>query len=250
MHVSPEASGGLTPSSDALITKFIEHDLHEGREGLDALSRRSGERNIECSVHLIPGRPADAVAKHVEDAGCDLVVVGTHGRSGLESLLLGSVAEKIVRSASAPTLCVRAGAAIAPGSTLVYGEDFTSTANREQVAALAKSLDATLVAVHAIEVTASAASGSGFTAPPELIDASLREAAERFWELSGEYGVETETEVSIGSASKAICDQARRRNASLVVTGTSSRKGLERWMLGSVAEKTLRRAPCSVLVLR
>lgn len=250
VHVCPEASHSLTPSSDALISNYLEHANHEGRAGLQALADLSGKRDVECSVHLESGRPDAVIARCVEETGSDWVVVGTHGRSGVQSLLVGSVALKIVRSSPVPILCVRAGAALGAGGAVVYGEDFGSPENRDAAAGVARSLDAPLVVVHAVELAGGVMADVTFQASPRLIDATVQEAREHLEELSSVYGEGAELEVEFGPAAGAICDQARRRNASLVVTGTASRRGLERWMLGSVAERTLQHAPCSVLVLR
>jgi nucleotide-binding universal stress UspA family protein len=250
IHVGPEAPHVLMPSRDALVASYVEHAHHEARAGLDALAERCRRRNVECAVHLASGRPDLAVARRAEETGSDWVVVGTHGRSVLQSLWLGSVAEKIVRSSPATVLCVRSCAPLGPGGIVVYGEDFGSSENRRAAAAVARSLDAHIVAVHAIELAGGIMANASFTPPPALIDSCVGEARERLEELCCEYGEGAEVDVCLGAAARAICDLARRRNASLIVTGTASRKGLERWMLGSVAERTLRHAPCSVLVLR
>jgi nucleotide-binding universal stress UspA family protein len=57
--------------------------------------------------------PADAVAKYAKEARIDLIVIGTHGRSGMSRLLLGSVAERVVRTAPCPVLTVHRDAPVA-----------------------------------------------------------------------------------------------------------------------------------------
>ena len=60
-------------------------------------------------AEVVDGSPASAVLEHAEKLGAELIVVGTHGRTGLSRLALGSVAEHVVRSAGCPVLVVRAG---------------------------------------------------------------------------------------------------------------------------------------------
>ena len=58
-------------------------------------------------VALVVGHPADAIVRIAQERGVDLIVMGTHGRTGLQHVLLGSVAEKVVRLAPCPVLTVR-----------------------------------------------------------------------------------------------------------------------------------------------
>lgn len=250
IHVCAEPGEALFPSGNALITHLLDQQHREAREGLDVLQERARARAVKSRIHVQAGRPDTTVARCVEETDADWVVVGTHGRSGIQSLLIGNVAEKIVRSSPVSVLCVRPGWTGKAGGTIVFGEDFVSEENRRTVAELARLLEAHLVAVHGVELPAAVMADTSFSPPPALLESSVSEARERLAELAGDYGPGAETVVSLGSASAALCDQARRRNASLIVTGTASRHGVERWMLGSVAEKTLRHAPCSVLVLK
>jgi nucleotide-binding universal stress UspA family protein len=64
-------------------------------------------------VHVATGEPADAIVRLATDLGVDLIVMGTHGRTGLQHVILGSVAEKVVRHAPCPVLTVRHRAASA-----------------------------------------------------------------------------------------------------------------------------------------
>lgn len=63
--------------------------------------------DIPCEYHLLDGNPADAVVDCAKNENVDLIVLGTHGRTGLSRLVMGSVAEKIVRNAHCPVLTVK-----------------------------------------------------------------------------------------------------------------------------------------------
>ena len=58
-------------------------------------------------VEVAVGHPADTIVRVAQERGADLIVMGTHGRTGLQHVLLGSVAEKVVRLAPCPVLTVR-----------------------------------------------------------------------------------------------------------------------------------------------
>ncbi|MBN4054225.1 universal stress protein [Nitrospira defluvii] len=74
---------------------------------LDNLFKKLVEQDISVKSELAQGLPYRELIKKAEDYGADLIVVGTHGRSAIEHLLMGSVAEKVVRLATCPVLTVR-----------------------------------------------------------------------------------------------------------------------------------------------
>jgi nucleotide-binding universal stress UspA family protein len=84
------------------------------RRELDAFVESLAERAILCDGAIRFGDPAHEIVAYLEESGCELVVVGTHGRAGLSRWLLGSVAERIVRTAPVPVLTVRAASADEP----------------------------------------------------------------------------------------------------------------------------------------
>lgn len=81
---------------------------HESRRELDAFLATLGARAPEYSGVVVFGEPWHAIVTYAEESECDLVVIGTHGRAGLSRWLLGSVAEKVVRTSHVPVLTVRA----------------------------------------------------------------------------------------------------------------------------------------------
>jgi len=76
-------------------------------EKLTALLTRADRTRFSATTAVIFGRPAAAIADYATENGSDLIVMGTHGRGGVTHLLLGSVAERVIRSAPCPVLTVR-----------------------------------------------------------------------------------------------------------------------------------------------
>lgn len=97
----PEAVGALL---DAEAQKAIRDHFRRELEGL--AGRHSGH-GIEVEAKLVEGFPHPVIVETAEDVGADLIVLATHGRSGLSHLLLGSVAEKVVRTSTIPVCTVR-----------------------------------------------------------------------------------------------------------------------------------------------
>ncbi|WP_129115881.1 universal stress protein [Halegenticoccus tardaugens] len=79
----------------------------EARATLDGIEATASENGIDVVTTVAEGRPYEEILAYADEAGIDLVVMGTHGRSGLDRYLIGSVTERVVRAADAPVLTVR-----------------------------------------------------------------------------------------------------------------------------------------------
>ena len=79
----------------------------EGEAALDRVEDRAGDVTTERA--LVEGTPGAEIVEYAENEGCDLIVMGTHGRGGIDRLLLGSVAQRVVRTSEVPVLTVRVG---------------------------------------------------------------------------------------------------------------------------------------------
>jgi nucleotide-binding universal stress UspA family protein len=76
------------------------------QESLSALAAAVRARGIECQTKTVEGNPCDEIVDHAAKIGADLIVMGSHGRTGLGRVLLGSVAEKVLHRATCPVLVV------------------------------------------------------------------------------------------------------------------------------------------------
>ena len=81
----------------------------DGEAALETVRELAADRDVDVETAVVEGSPSREIITHAEETGCDLVVMGTHGRGGIDRLLLGSVAEKVVRGSSVPVLTVRIG---------------------------------------------------------------------------------------------------------------------------------------------
>lgn len=97
-----QLSAYASPSSD--LAKGMERDLSKD---LEALAQRYGAHGVTIHRSLRMGVPYVEIVEAAKELGCDVIVMGTTGKTGLEHFLLGSVAERIVRTAECPVLTVR-----------------------------------------------------------------------------------------------------------------------------------------------
>jgi nucleotide-binding universal stress UspA family protein len=98
--IAHEAPGlGLDALRDAL--------REEGEAATAAVAERAADRGVDVTEAVIDGLAEDAIVDYAEGNGIDLIVMGTHGRRGVERYVVGSVTERVVRATDVPTLVVR-----------------------------------------------------------------------------------------------------------------------------------------------
>jgi nucleotide-binding universal stress UspA family protein len=223
------------------------------------LSDALGGQREPAELFVDHGIPDAAIVERAEAAGTDLLVVGAHGRSGLERILLGSVTARVLGHARCSVLVARESP---PEGEVMAATDFSAPAGLAVVAASeeARSRGRKLTLVHCLDLTTPAAVAPIPLAipsipPPAVVSPEQRhqeyeQAQARLQEAARELEVRGETVVSEGNPAPEIARLAQNRGAALVVVGGVGRTGLARMLLGSVAEEVARRAPCSVLVVR
>jgi nucleotide-binding universal stress UspA family protein len=241
---------GARRSLDSLKTRAL---LDLGR-----LVRAASERGVAADYKLLVGIPEDGILEAAEETKAAVIVLGTHGRAGLDRFRLGSVAEAVLRKAHCPVLVISAKAGAQPLvnplrlqlSRLLVATDFSASSNTalRWAAGLARLLDARVMLVHVAERTASSRSHSVHMdgASQKRVDRKLRHAIS----TSGADDMVSDSFLLHGDPAETILAHAVRTRASLIVMGTRGRRGMERLMLGSVAESVLRSAQCPVLIVK
>jgi nucleotide-binding universal stress UspA family protein len=222
----------------------------------------------EVQAEVAIGHPAEEIIRYAEEKDFDLIVMATHGRSGIGRWAVGSVAEKVLRASKAPVLLVRAGVAekIAseewPGKTIVVPLDGSPLAESvlPHVTILAKQGGAELVDVVLLAVCEPIISSPFQPGPiviPEYGEADLsrcKQLGEGYLATTGERlkadGLRVRSEVLMGKAADAIIDYASSTPSALIVMATHGRSGLSRWVYGSVANKVLLGASRPVFLVR
>lgn len=82
---------------------------NEGNRAIARVEELASEANVPVQGALLEGTPSREIVRYAEENNCDLVVIGTHGRGGIDRLLLGSVAERVVRTSPVPVLSIQVG---------------------------------------------------------------------------------------------------------------------------------------------
>ena len=264
LHVSelplPDPGRVLRPELAAL-EKTAEVHLADVRRRLDDLVERTKGQGPAVSKVFTEGYPDDRIAAVARELRAGLVVVGTRGRTGLRRLMLGSVAERVVRLAETNVLVARREATPTPSDgfhRVLVPTDFSEPA--DEALALAVSLAAPEGLVEILHVLFS----PFVVGYPEYFGGSVIEM--EHWRVAaredaqgrmqaligrlGRSGVRLTGHVAEGAPTLEIQRRLESDPYDLVVMGTHGRRGFRRGLLGSVAEATVRHAPCSVLAVR
>ena len=205
----------------------------------------------------------DAIVTQVDATKADMLVLGTHGRSGFQRLFLGSVTEKVMRKVKCPTLIVPPRVPdIAPDAPVQFRRilcpiDFSdsSLAALEYAFNMAEEADAQLTLLHVTEVPA-ALTQEPFVVDVELSrvrEAAVSDARRRLEMLIPEEArayCKVDTAVVEGRAYREILRQAAEKKTDLVVMGVHGRGALDLLLFGSTTHHVIRASTCPVLIVR
>ena len=252
IHALEVALPLFEPYAVVLPADWIGEARRMAQERLEQAHATVRARGLSGTTHIGDVPAAHAIADRAKALGADLVVIGTHGHTGLKHVLLGSVAERTVEYAPCAVWTVK-GSADASPRTIVVGTDFSEAgAGAFQAAAeWARLFGAKLHLVHALQIPMPLIAPYEVAIPEGIIEGARREAQRQLEQAAkSAAGVSVTTDLASTPAHAALVDAAKRLPAELIVTGSRGLTGLKHALLGSVAERTLRHAPCSVLTVR
>jgi nucleotide-binding universal stress UspA family protein len=263
LHVAPPlfASPDLPPldgdTPDEEIQRF-------GAETA-ALFADAMTRGIHVDVLVERGQPARQILTRAAALPADVIVMGTHGAGGFEHLVLGSVAERVLRHAPCPVITVppRAHVAGAPFRKMLCAVDFSewSLAALDEACALAAESGGSVTAVHVIEWPWNEPPSPDLHGVPVEQAAALSEYR-RYLETTARSRLDAtvrdvahdrcvvETKILHGKPYAQLLGAVESERADLIVIGVHGRNPLDVFFFGSTAYHVVRSAPCPVLTLR
>lgn len=253
----------IIPSTDFTVVGMgpppvlTEEEINDARAQVAALFAAPGAPDVDVLVKS--GRTANQILECATSLPADLIVMSTHGASGFEHLLLGSVTERVLRRATCPVLTVPPLARTTsklPYQRILCPVDFSesSLAALDFAFSLAQEGDAALTLLHVFEWPAEDVPLA--TRPfslPEYRQASERQAMAKLDELVPESIREwcrPSTRVSHGKAYREILRVADEDPADLIVLGVHGRHPVDLMLFGSTTNQVVRQATCPVLTIR
>ena len=246
----------FAPAAIATLTEAAEA---EAKSEVAKVAKELDRPGITSDAVVGFGRAADVVIDEAGSFKPDLIVIGSRGRGGIATGVLGSVSAEVVDRAPCPVLVARRETL----AKVVLAEDGSAfaAAGARALADLPVFKHAEVRIVSVVDVpfpvvfadpTATSTAVEAFRAyeqaMPKLRELHAGYARERAKTLDA-HGISVTSEQREGDAASEIIAAAREQNADCVVIGSRGQTGLRRLMLGSVARSVLFHAPCSVLVV-
>lgn len=222
------------------------------QEKMAGLESRMADLTTRATTvcHAVVASPAEAILDMTEQERAGLVLVGASRRGAVAGALLGTTAQRVVRGSRAPVLVKRRPAGDGPRRILM-ATDLSEVSGEvhEQGVELVKSLwdlrDAEVRSLHV--------GGDDVLLPAVGYQFAMQNRAKAklddFLNKRRSRGLTVEGKVRLGLSAAEILTEAEEWSADLVVLGTQGRRGLSRFMIGSVAERVSRKAQCDVLMI-
>jgi len=240
----------------SLLESMREH----ASSRLATLAAQAESDGVTAEQHIVVGTAPSEILGLALKAQCTLIVMATHGRSGFDRVVFGSVAEKVVRQSPVPVLAIKH-----PGHEFIKDDDLSIRIQRVLfptdfsdfsekslpfAVSLCKEFSAKLTLLHATEipmVLPEFMPDSVMALGPEM-ERSARSTLEL--KTAAIEGIEVEGVPVTGVPHTEICRYAEENDIDLIVMPTHGRSGLGHILFGSVAEKVVRLAHCPVLTIR
>jgi nucleotide-binding universal stress UspA family protein len=230
--------------------------VEEARQLADRLAAIEA-RGVRTEIVSRVG-PADEVltAASIEYAA-EMIVIGSHGHTGITRLLLGSVAAGTIRHATCDVLVCRGATTKALFQRPLVATDFSPASSKALAhAALVSAPGVTIDVIHAWQLPAGSWGATllgqarfPWSTVRDAVLAGARSQADKLLEEHGSLGNRINIELVQGPAASVITHAAEKNGHDLIVVGAHGHRGVRRLLLGSVAESTIRHSPCSVLVV-
>lgn len=251
-----------TATSPAVLASFDSERWRQDAQGyLDRVAGELREMGFRVRPHVIEGDVATSICDVAEAQEIDLIAMTTHGRTGATRWVLGSVADRVVRSAKQPVLLVRTETAVSAKGGIqrilvpLDGSDLAELA-LPQAQQLAQEKNAEILTLRVIEpvedIALYTAGGTEILAEASTLD--LEGSAEEYLKSVQQRlytaGVTSRFTLIRGRPAETILDVAQAEEVDLIVMSTHGRSGLSRWVYGSVADKVLHGTQHPLLLIR
>jgi len=236
-----------SPEFEDLVPQVAEKAENRIREHLESVKSRALKEGIDCEIAVHRGEePFQNIVNDAAKNQVDMIIIGTHGRTGLKRLMMGSVTARVIGHAPCNVLVVPLHAKVECRNILIAtdGSRYSDAAASEAIG-IAKRCGGSLIVISA------ALSDKEIILPEddeEMIFA--KDNVKKIVEFAEKEGVKTEGLTAIGEPYEAIVETSKQKHADLIVVGSHGKTGLNRLLMGSVTERIIGHSESAVLIVK
>ncbi len=240
VRVAPEMGASYAPELESMV--------EDARVLVNKAASDLRAAGFAVETEIREGDAREGIIDAAKHWNADLVVVGSHGQRGLPRLILGSVAEAIARHAPCSVEIVRTADPVSKILLPVDGSVFSEAAVQAVLQrGMSKNVEVCVLSAVDLAIPIPTSHAEAFR-KESLIEAEA--LVDRVAQKLSQAGFKTSKYIHEGDPRSTIVEYAAKWGANLIVTGSHGRKGLDRFLMGSVAEYVIRHASCSVEVVR
>lgn len=238
----------------------LSSDLMNGaEEALNKVELPASARELEVNRFVLSGTPDQAIVEHTKHHNVDAIVIGTHGHGAVARFFLGSVADKVIHAAECPIIVTKEPKGAIkhpvkkekPINKILFPTDFSecATGALNRAISLAEDFNAELYVLHVVDdsLISTRVESERNIILKELRRHALEEMKTQLPDHLLE-NFDTIGAVTKGDPAKETAAYAESHHCDLIVIGSHGRTGVNRALLGSVADKVIRLANCPVLI--
>jgi nucleotide-binding universal stress UspA family protein len=255
---------GEAASVSHAYNQQITQALREQAEAyLDEEANTARINGIDITTVVQAGIPAELILEYATHNDVAMIVMATHGYSGIRRWAIGSVADKVVHKATMPVLLIRGSVVPAKPvqlKQLLVPLDGSTVSEQAlpQAIALAQAAGAQITLLHVLDPLVEASAGVrpfglNMTHPDWVLDDALDRVNTHLGDIAAGVASEdlkVDTLAVVGYPAEAIVDEAKRTHSDLIVMATHGYSGIRRWALGSTADKVLHETGTPLLLIR
>ena len=228
----------VNPELEVYAPGLAEKIEENTRTHLDDIKERAEKEGVTCEKIIHKGEKTYSyIVKETSRLEADLIIMGRHGRTGIKRLMMGSVTARVIGQTACNVLVVPRAAVFKCKKILIAtdGSEFSEKAVHE-------ALDIAAACESEVVIVSVASSDSEIKEAETFVQEARKTAEKK--------GLKVTTGIPVGTVYEIIIDVAEKENIDLIVVGSHGRTGLKRLLMGSVAERVIGYASCTVLVVK
>ena len=223
---------------DSVLPQFVEKKEKEAIKHLESVKAQAAEEGVNCVTIVSRNEePYEDIVHHASENNVYMIMMGTHGRSEMKRLMMGSVTAKVIGHASCNILVLPLNAKVECKNVLIAidGSKYSEAAASEALG-IAKRCGSSII------VLSVALSDAELTATQDNVNKVSEAAAKE--------DIKTTSIVTKGKPYESIIETAKQKEVDVIVVGSHGRTGLARLLMGSVAERVIGLSESAVMVVK